>query len=182
MNIKCTVWRVTCGLALLLPVHSYGGVTYRSVLNIAGSANIGGKFLNWSCNAPGDTVCFSSLPITYGDLTGSSSMANVSQYNGTFGLMANIEPSQPLDVPFLLPITIPSAGTKTPPDTCAALPNCTTSVPGDSTLSALNSTGTAVTLGLTGAIQDGSESPARFMEPSPPRLRHKTRNRLWQVF
>lgn len=159
MNIKYTVWGVACGLALLLPVHSYGEVTYRSVLNIAGSANIGGMFLNWSCNAPGDTVCFSSPSITYRDLTGSSSMANVSQYNGTFGLIPNIgEPSQPLDVPFLVPITIPSAGTKTPSDTCAGLPNCSASVPGSPNLSApnldANSTGTAVTLGLTGTVQD----------------------------
>jgi PEP-CTERM motif len=168
------------GLALLLPVSSYAALVTGSTLNIAGSAVVGGTFLNWNCNQPGDTVCTPIPPVGQGDFTVSSSTGTFAQYNNTFGLIMDInDTTEPLNTPFSLPdfmtfvnanetitLTFIPVGTDTPSATCAGLTNCTPQVTALETtnnpegLSAFNlnanATGTSASFSVMGTIVDSS--------------------------
>lgn len=175
---------VVCALALLTPVASYGALVAGSTLYTEGGAVVGATFVNWECNQPGDTVC-TSPPANKGDFTVLTSTGTFAQYNGTFGLITDINNvSQPLNTPFSLPnfmtfdlngnesieLNFIPLGTDTPSLTCAGLSHCTPENPALVTpanpmgLSAFNldqgSTGTTASFYVMGTIHDSSGASA----------------------
>jgi hypothetical protein len=180
---------LACGMALLVPSHSYASLITGSVLNINGSANVGAAFLNWNCNAPGGPATCPNNPITgapTGDFGVSSSTGTFAQYNGTFGFATNInQGTAPLNTLFSIPdfitfalngnetieLTFIPLGTDTVSPTCAGLAHCTPQV-GDGLISPANpnglssfnldqnGTGTAATFGVIGIIHDSNGSSA----------------------
>lgn len=179
--LKSGVARVVCGFALFMPVCSYGALVTGSTLNIGGNFNVGATFLNWNCNQPGDPVC-ASPPAGHGDFSVLSSTGTFAQYNGTFGLIADInDAAQPLNTPISLPnfitfdlnsnetveLTFIPLGTNTQSSTCTGLTNCTPAgIPGLITpanptgASAFNldenATGTAAAFSIMGTITDNT--------------------------
>lgn len=174
-----------CGLALLLPVSSYAALVTGSTLFTEGDATVGGTFLNWACDQPGDTVCTPTPPAGEGDFTVLTSTGTFAQYNGTFGLIKDInDASQPLNTTFSLPnfmtfdlnnnetitLTFIPVGTDTPSATCAGSSHCTPQVAALITpanpagLSAFDldqtATGTTASFAIMGTINDISGATA----------------------
>jgi hypothetical protein len=169
-------------LMLLVPARSDAALITGSVLNITGDGTVGATFLNWSCNAPGDaTIC----PAGSGDFGVAGSTLTFAQYNGTFGLVKNLNNlTQPLNTPFLLSnfitfdlnsneaidLTFIPLGTDPTSTNCAGLAHCTPTIaalvtpnnPGGLSSFNLdqNATGTAATFGVMGTIRDSSGSSA----------------------
>ena len=173
---------IAAAMTFLAPARSDAALITGSLLNITGDGTVGATFLNWSCNAPGDlTVC----PAGSGDFGVAGSTLTFAQYNGTFGLVKNLNNSaQPLNTPFLLSnfitfdlnsneaidLTFIPLGTDTPSTTCAGLTHCTpmlvplVTAANPQGLSSFNldqnATGTAATFGVLGTIRDSSGSSA----------------------
>ena len=169
-------FNVLCGLTALVPTTAMAGLINGSQLNIAGTATVGAASITWLCNQPGDPVCVSP-PAGKGDFAVSSSTGSFVQYNGTFGLIANINSfSQPLNMVFSLnnfltfnlnnditvELTFIPLGTNTPSSNCAGLTHCTPQNNGLITaanplgLSAFNldqqGTNTAAAFGVVGTV------------------------------
>jgi hypothetical protein len=173
--------RVVCGFALLMPIYSYGALITGSTLNFGGNFNVGATFLNWNCVEPGDTKCAPTPPVGAGDFAVAPSTLTFAQYNGTFGLITDLNnTAQPLNTPISLPnfmtfdlnnnetitLTFIPLGTNPQSPTCAGLPDCTPSqIPGlinpvtnPTGASAFNldgnATGTAAAFSVEGTITD----------------------------
>ena len=180
--LKSGVGRVVCGFALFMPVCSYGALVTGSTLNVGGNFNVGATFLNWNCNQPGDPVC-ATPPAGHGDFNILTSTGTFAQYNGTFGLIADINNTgQPLNTPISLPnfitfdlnnnvnieLTFIPLGTDPQSPSCTGLTNCTPSgIPGlinpvtnPTGASAFNldqnATGTAAAFSIMGIITDNT--------------------------
>jgi len=183
-----TVTALACGLALFAPTPSSAAIINGSQLNINGSAIVGATFLNWLCTEPGDVVCgpVNTSP-GQGDFLSAGSTGTFAQYNGTFGLIKDINnASQPLNTLFSLPnfitfelnnqetveLTFIPLGTDPASTTCAGLQHCTPSngalVTGTNPagLSAFNldqnGTGTAATFGIFGVVHETGGATANI--------------------
>lgn len=177
---------VVCGLALLLPVSSYGALVDGSVLEVTGSELQGATFINWQCNMPGDLICGTSVASGKGDFLVSNSTGTFATYNGTLGLITDInDTAEPLNTAISLAnfITFDAAGvpgfdsitlttiplgTDTQSATCAGLMNCT---PTNTLLATManpggvsafnlneNANGTAATFAWMGTITEGTST------------------------
>jgi hypothetical protein len=177
---------VVCGLALLLPVTSYGALVSGSTLIITGTELQGATFINWVCNQPGDPLCGTAAATDKGDFQVSTlSTGTFATYGGLLGLITDINnTSEPLNTPLLLPdfITFDTAaagfdaitltfiplGTDTQSATCAGLTNCTptstalvtSANPGGVSAFNLNenANGTAATFAYMGTITEGTST------------------------
>jgi len=159
---------------------AFGAIVTGSQLNISGDAVVGATFLNWKCDQPLDTAC-ATAPSNKGDFAVTSSTLTFAQYNGTFGLITDINNgSQPLNTAFSLPsfmtfdlnnnetieLTFIPLGNDTPSTTCAGVHHCTPQyalldTPNNPTgLSAFNldqnSSGTAAVFGIVGTVHDST--------------------------
>jgi hypothetical protein len=168
-----------CCTAVWMPNVARAGLIAGSQLQFTGNGQFNTAAIAWRCNLPGDTVC-SAPPANTGDFAVAGSDGSFAQYNGTFGLIKNINNAgaQPLNQFFSLPnfisfdlnnsvtveLTFIPLGTDTLSATCAGLSNCT---PQDLTLitpsdpqgrSAFNletdATGARLTLGVNGIAHE----------------------------
>jgi hypothetical protein len=180
--LKSRIGRIVCSLALFTPAYSYGALIVGSTLNIAGALNVGATFLNWNCNLPGDPSCVTPPP-NQGGFVVANSTGTFAQYNGTFGLITDINnASEPLNTPISLPnfitfnlnnnetieLTFIPLGSKTQSMTCAGLMDCTPAgIPGlinpvtnPTGASAFNldqnNSGTVASFGVAGIITDAT--------------------------
>ena len=170
------LFNILCGLMALVPSTAMAGLINGSQLNISGDATVGAVSITWLCNLPGDPVC-AAPPAGKGDFAVTASTGSFAQYNGTFGLIANINSfAQPLNTPFSLnnfltfnlnnditvELTFIPLGTNTPSNSCAGLTHCTPQNNGLITaanplgLSAFNldqqGTNTAAAFGVIGTV------------------------------
>ena len=185
--IKGSQTRITLFLwciAALTPVTTMAGLIDGSQLHIAGDAQVGATALNWHCNLPGDTGC-ATAAANQGDLSVTGSTGSFAQYNGTFGLITDINnAAQPLNTPFSLPnfitfqlnnditieLTFIPLGTNTASTTCAGLTHCTpqngllVTPTNPAGLSAFNldqnANGTSATFGVRGVVHSSDGSTA----------------------
>jgi hypothetical protein len=136
VKVKIAFFSLVCGAILFTPCYG-SPITNGSQLNIGGDAIVGATFLNWTCDQPTDAVC----PVAnHGDFAVTSSTGSFAQYNGTFGLITDINnAAQPLNAAFSLPnfmtfdlngnetieLTFINLGTDTVSSNCAGLTHCT---------------------------------------------------------
>lgn len=174
MRLQFLALGITCAMMPL--TLCYGSIVNNSQLNISGDGIVGAAFLNWICDQPGDTAC---PVLNAGDFAVVSSTGSFAQYNGTFGISADINnASEPLGGVLALPnfmtfdlnnnetieLTLIPLGTDTVSADCASLSHCTPTnaaliTPSDPLgLSAFNldqnSAGTAATFGVVGTVFD----------------------------
>ena len=99
-NPKGYLLSVIFGLALVTPATAFAALIDGSLLNVSGDALVSAVSIAWQCDQPTDTGC----PVAnHGDFSVTSSTGSFGQYNGTFGLIANINnAAQPLSTPFSL--------------------------------------------------------------------------------
>jgi hypothetical protein len=124
-------------LLLLAPTSAFATLINNSLLNVSGDALVSATSITWQCDQPGDAACPAA---GHGDFATTSSTGSFAQYNGTFGLIANINnAAQPLNAPFSLPnfmtfdlnndisieLRFIPLGTDTVSSTCAGLLHCT---------------------------------------------------------
>lgn len=174
-----------CGLVLLLPATSYGALVNGSQLEIIGDELQGASFINWNCDQPGDTLCGTSAASGKGDFLVLTSMGTFAVYNGTLGLIADINnTSQPLNTALSLnnfvtfdtaaagfdaiTLTFIPLGTDTQSANCAGLTNCTptntalitSANPAGASAFNLNqnANGTAATFAWMGTIHEGAST------------------------
>jgi len=137
MTMRSVLPTLAFSLLLLAPTSAFAALINNSLLNVSGDALVGAVSIAWQCNQPGDVAC----PVAgHGDFATTSSTGSFAQYNGTFGLIANINnAAQPLNTPFSLPNFITfdlnndisielrfiPLGTDTVSSTCAGLQHCT---------------------------------------------------------
>ena len=134
-----TLLAVAGGLVLLAPIPSFAGFITGSVLNVSGAGIVGATFVNWQCSQPLDPACVVP-PAGKGDFSVANSTGSFAVYNGTFGLISNINNgAQPLNTPFSLPnfmtfslnntvsieLTFIPLGNDTLSTDCAGLAHCT---------------------------------------------------------
>ena len=186
---KISILTLACVAIALTPSSAHAGLINGSQLNISGDATVFATAINWKCDQPGDTVCTAvPPPANKGDFSVTSSSGSFAPYNGTFGLITNINnAAQPLNQMFSLPnfltfdlvtannltmeLQFIPLGTDTLSTTCAGITHCT---PQNSALNTpsnpngisafnldQNGTGTAASFGVIGLIhaQDGSTAP-----------------------
>ncbi len=164
--------------AAFLPAVAHADLVDGSQLNISGDMQIGVSSLTWKCDQPGDATCVSA-PSGEGDYAITSSTGSFAQYNGTFGLITDVNnAAQPLNTVFSLPnfmtfdlnnditieLTFIPLGTDPLSTDCVGLTHCTPVSPGLITpsnpggLSAFNLdqniTGTAVAFGVFGTVHE----------------------------
>ena len=159
-----------------MPTVARAALIDGSQLNISGGGIFSTTSVNWLCNQPGDTVCSAAPPNT-GDFAVGASTGSFAQYNGTFGLIADLNNAvQPLNTPFSLPnfiifdlnndiaieLTFIPLGNDTLSTTCSGVSHCTPTSgllvtpanPGG--LSAYNldsnASGTTLTFGVVGVV------------------------------
>jgi len=178
LRSKISLFGLACGVALLALTPAYGTIIDGSQLHIAGDADVGANFLNWLCDQPGDTTC----PVmNHGDYSVTSSTGSFAQYNGSFGLISNInDASQPLNTVFSDPnfmtfdlngnetieLTFIPLGTDTVSPDCVGLTHCTPSNPALITANDpggvspfnldQNSLGTAANFAVEGFVHDSN--------------------------
>lgn len=183
---KRPIFAILWGILALAPGSAFAGFITGSQLHISGDAQVGATALTWKCDQPGDAACLTP-PAGEGDLAVTSSTGSFAQYNGTFGLIKDINnASQPLNALFSLPnfisfqlnnnvtieLTFIPLGTNTPSATCASLTHCTPQnslldTPTNPTgLSAFNldqnASGTAATFGISGIVHGSDGSSANL--------------------
>ena len=169
--------------AILAPVPSFAAFITGSALNVSGAGIVGATFVNWQCSQPLDPACVAP-PAGEGDFSVANSTGSFAVYNGTFGLISNINnASQPLNTPFSfqnfmtftlnntisIELTFIPLGTNPGSPDCAGLIHCTPTNAALITaadpqgLSAFNldqgSTGTNAVFGIRGIVHnrvDGS--------------------------
>jgi hypothetical protein len=137
MTMKSVLPTLAFSLLLLAPTSGFAGLINNSLLNVSGDALAGAASITWQCDLPGDVACPAA---GHGDFATTSSTGSFAQYNGTFGLIANInQAAQPLNTPFSLPrfmtfdlnndimieLNFIPLGTDTVSSTCAGLQHCT---------------------------------------------------------
>src|SRR5260370_39018487 len=101
MTMKSVLPTLAFSLLLLAPTSAFATLINNSLLTGSGDALVGAVSISWQCDQPGDVAC----PVAgHGDFATTSSTGSFAQYNGTFGLIANINTAaQPLNTPFSLP-------------------------------------------------------------------------------
>jgi hypothetical protein len=176
---------VLCGLALLLPVASYGALVNGSVLEITGDELQGATFINWNCDQTGDVICGTAAASGKGDFLTLTSTGTFATYNGTLGLITDInDTAEPLNTTLSLAnfitfdtaapgfdaitLTLIPLGTDTQSATCAGLTNCTptnaalvtAANPAGASAYNLNenANGTAATFAWMGTITEGTST------------------------
>jgi hypothetical protein len=170
--------------AALMPTVARADLIDGSLLHFAGDLQMGAISLAWNCNLPGDTAC-TSPPAGQGDFAVSASTGSFAEYNGTFGLITDINNLlQPLNATFSLPdfmtfdlnsditieLTFLPLGNDTPSTSCAGLSHCTPqsnllitpSNPTGLTADDLdgNASGTTLSFGLTGIVHQAGGATA----------------------
>ena len=173
-----------CALAAWAPTVARAGLINGSQLHISGDTQFSAISTTWACDQPGDSAC-AAAPAGYGDFAVSASTGSFAQYNGTFGLIADINDAlQPLNQSFSLPnfmtfdlnsditleLTFIPLGNDTESTTCAGLAHCTPqsnllitpSNPGGLTAYNLdgNLSGTALTFGVLGVVHQAGGDTA----------------------
>jgi hypothetical protein len=137
MSVRSVLPTLAFSLLLLAPMSAFAALINNSLLNVSGDALVEAVSIAWQCDQPGDPVCPAA---GHGDFATTSSTGSFAQYNGTFGLIANINnAAQPLNAPFSLPnfmtfdlnndisieLRVIPLGTDTVSSTCAGLQHCT---------------------------------------------------------
>jgi len=181
VNKKIGLVGLAAGLMFLIPARSDATLITGSTLNITGDGIVGPTFLNWLCDDPVGPVC----PAGSGDFGVAGSTGTFAQYNGTSGLIKNLNnTSQPLNTTFSLPsfmtfslngnevidLSFIPLGTKTPSTDCVGLADCTPEISALITannplgLSSFNldqgAEGTAASFGIQGTIHESGGSSA----------------------
>jgi hypothetical protein len=181
VNKRIGLVTLAASLMFLIPARSDGSLIAGSQLSITGDGIVGPTFLNWLCDDPLGPVC----PSGSGDFGVAGSTLTFAQYNGTSGLIKNLNnTSQPLNTPFLLSnfmtfalnsneaidLTFIPLGTKTPSTDCVGLADCTPTLLSLVTaanplgLSSFNldqgATGTTASFGIRGTIRDSGGTSA----------------------
>jgi len=137
MKMRSVLPTLAFSLLLLAPTSAFAALINGSLLNVSGDALVSATSITWQCDQPGDPAC----PVAgHGDFATTSSTGTFAQYNGTFGLIANINnAAQPLNSPFSLmkfmtfdlnndisiELNFIPLGTDTVSSTCAGLQHCT---------------------------------------------------------
>jgi hypothetical protein len=176
-----------CCIAARAPTVALAtGLTDLSQLHLSGDVQLGAVSTTWQCDQPGDTEC-ASAPANYGDFSVSASTGSFAEYNGTFGLIADINDAvQPLNTLFSLPnfmtfdlnsditleLTFIPLGSDPESTDCAGLSHCT---PQNNLLitpmnplglSAYNLdsnlSGTALTFGVIGVVDQSGGATAQL--------------------
>jgi hypothetical protein len=173
---KTSTLTLMCCAAALMPAVARASLIDGSQLQISGNLIIGAVSTTWNCNQPGDTAC-TTAPANQGDFAVSASTLSFAEYNGTFGLITDINnAAQPLNTSFSLPdfmtfdlnsdltieLTFIPLGNDPVSTTCAGLSHCTPQnnlliTPSNPQgLSAFNLdsnlSGTALTFGVIGIV------------------------------
>ena len=173
-----------CALAAWAPTVARASLIDGSQLRVSGDAQFGATSTTWQCNLPGDTACVAA-PANQGDFAVTGSTGSFAQYNGTFGLITDINNAlQPLNQSFSLPnfmtfdlnsdttieLTFIPLGNDTESTTCAGLAHCTPqsnllitpSNPGGLTAYNLDGTasGTALAFGVLGVVHQAGGDTA----------------------
>ena len=183
---KTSTLTLMCCAAALMPAVARASLIDGSQLHLSGDAQIGAISMAWNCNQPGDTTC-TTAPANQGDFAVSASTGSFAEYNGTFGLITDINnAAQPLNALFSLPdfmtfdlnsdltieLTFIPLGNDTLSTTCAGLSHCTPQsnlliTPNNPQgLSALNLdsnlSGTAFTFGVIGIVHQAGGATAEL--------------------
>jgi hypothetical protein len=183
-GFKISTFVFMCCAAAWLPTVARADLIDGSLLHFSGDLTAGAISLTWHCNQPGDTAC-TSAPANQGDFAVSASTGSFAEYNGTFGLITDINnAAQPLNTPFSLPdfitfdlnsditieLTFIPLGNDTVSATCAGLSHCTPqsdllitpSNPEGLSADDLDSnlSGTALSFGVTGIVHQAGGATA----------------------
>jgi hypothetical protein len=177
---------IVSALASFAP-GAYGAILVPgSDLKFTGGSVIGVTSFTFQCNQPGDPACVAP-PAGTGDFGVANSILSFAQYNGTFGLVKNVNNAvQPLNTAFSLPnwvtfdlnnqltleLTFIALGSDPISGTCAGLTHCTPQSAALITpnnpqgLSGFNldqiSSGTTATFGVFGIAHASDSSSASF--------------------
>ena len=176
--LKASTFTFLCGVAALLPTAARANLIDGSQLRISGDLVAGATSLTWRCNQPGDSTC-AVAPANEGDFAVTGSTGSFAQYNGTFGLISDINDAlQPLNTTFSLPdfitfdlnnditieLTFIPLGNDPLSTDCAGLAHCTPTNPllitpsNPGGLSAFNldqgPTGTGLLFGVFGVVHE----------------------------
>jgi hypothetical protein len=101
-NFHIPMFMFACATMALTPIATAGTLIDGSQLHISGDAQVAATSLTWQCNQAGDTAC-TIPPAGKGDFAVSASTGSFTEYNTTFGLIADINnATQPLNALFSL--------------------------------------------------------------------------------
>ncbi len=183
---KTSTLTLMCCVAALIPTVARASLIDGSLLHFSGDVQLGAISTSWNCNQPGDTAC-TAAPANKGDFAVSASTGSFVEYNGSFGLITDINnAAQPLNALFSLPdfltfdlnsdltieLTFIPLGNDTVSTTCAGLSHCTPQnnlliTPNNPQgLSALNLdsnlSGTALSFGVIGIVHQAGGATAEL--------------------
>jgi hypothetical protein len=138
-NVRLGTIALVLALVAFAPT-AYGAILEPgSVLNFSGAQVAGAVSTTFLCNQPGDPQC-NPVPAGAGDFVVASSTGSFAQYDGTFGLIKDVNnAAQPLNTDFPLPnwitfdlnnqialeLTFLPLGNDPISATCAGLTHCT---------------------------------------------------------
>src|SRR5579872_7108047 len=104
-NMRKAWIALSCAILMMVAVPSQGANLLQngSKLVFTGDATVSATALNWVCDRPGDSACTPTPPANAGDFAVTSSTLTFSPYNGTFGLIMNLnEGAEPIGATELL--------------------------------------------------------------------------------